>query len=324
MSLTYSLADWRQLMNDWTGWADVYLPVRTAAGWSWQPGAVDALDWLGLDYRPSDYPVKRWLLPARERLFSYSSDGGEVEVAEEVNLRPQIFVGLLPCDLTAIALLDRVYLAEPTDLWYQARRERTYLVGLTCSGPRDSACCCELLPTPTGSIADLFLTIENDQLSVEVGNSRGARLLGVSDSHRLAVEWGGPQGCDTSSLAATSVPLGYWEAQATTCLGCGACGLVCPTCLCYDLEDRTDADDQGGERWRTSDSCQLSHFALVAGGHDFRPTVTSRLQHRFRQKMEYLPERYGQVFCVGCGRCQRHCLAGHSMGDALRQRVPNV
>lgn len=321
MSQTYSLSAWQELLRSWTGWADVYLPVQTSQGWSWRLNAVDTVHWLQPDYRPTDYPVKRWLLPSRERLFSYSLANGAAEVDQNMHWRPQVYVGVLPCDLAALALLDRVYQAGGGDPWYQARRDQLYLVGLTCNGSRDAACCCDQLPQPSGNAADLMVMLDSGILSVEVVNPAGQELLDLIDSEAVSIGWYGPPPVASGPLAVVDIPTEHWAKQAETCLACGACSFVCPTCLCYDMDDQIQADGESGERWRTTDSCQLSGFALVAGGHNFRPTVASRLEHRFRQKLEYLPKRYGQAFCVGCGRCQRHCLAGHSMGDTLRQLV---
>jgi sulfhydrogenase subunit beta (sulfur reductase) len=56
------------------------------------------------------------------------------------------------------------------------------------------------------------------------------------------------------------------------------------------------------------DACTLEDFAKVAGGHNFRKTRGERLKHRFNRKFNYLTDRFGSLFCVGCGRCSRTCL----------------
>ena len=65
---------------------------------------------------------------------------------------------------------------------------------------------------------------------------------------------------------------------------------------------------QDGERRRRWDSCQLDEFARVAGGENFREHQAARLRHRFMRKGRYLIEKYGELGCVGCGRCARSCL----------------
>lgn len=52
----------------------------------------------------------------------------------------------------------------------------------------------------------------------------------------------------------------------------------------------------------------LPEFALVAGGENFRPNRTQRIRHRIYRKFKYQMQKYGEPFCVGCGRCSRACL----------------
>ena len=48
---------------------------------------------------------------------------------------------------------------------------------------------------------------------------------------------------------------------------------------------------------------------MVAPHENFRPERWQRLRHRFYRKYAYLFTRYGRVYCCGCGRCVRQCLA---------------
>ncbi|RKY18555.1 MAG: 4Fe-4S ferredoxin, partial [Planctomycetota bacterium] len=59
-------------------------------------------------------------------------------------------------------------------------------------------------------------------------------------------------------------------------------------------------------RW---DSCQLSTFTVVATGENFRKERESRVRHRMYRKYYWLAQRFGETFCVGCGRCGRYCVA---------------
>jgi sulfhydrogenase subunit beta (sulfur reductase) len=52
----------------------------------------------------------------------------------------------------------------------------------------------------------------------------------------------------------------------------------------------------------------LDEFARVAGGENFREHQAARLRHRFMRKGRYLMAKYGELGCVGCGRCARSCL----------------
>ena len=84
--------------------------------------------------------------------------------------------------------------------------------------------------------------------------------------------------------------------------------MVCPTCVCFDVRDKIALNQLTGERYRRWDSCMFDTFAKVASGENFRPTGTERLKHRLYRKGKYMLERWGELGCVGCGRCVHACL----------------
>jgi sulfite reductase subunit B len=101
----------------------------------------------------------------------------------------------------------------------------------------------------------------------------------------------------------------YWESRSETCLSCGSCVMVCPTCFCFDVQDDVALSLKEGERYRRWDGCMLVDFAKVGTGENFRHDKASRFRHRILRKGKYILERYGMVGCVGCGRCAIACLA---------------
>ena len=96
-----------------------------------------------------------------------------------------------------------------------------------------------------------------------------------------------------------------WDALSATCLGCGTCTFVCPTCQCYDIKDFNTGS--GVIRFRCWDSCMYSDFTKMAHGNN-RLTQKERFRQRFMHKLVYFPENNDGVFsCVGCGRCLAKC-----------------
>ena len=85
--------------------------------------------------------------------------------------------------------------------------------------------------------------------------------------------------------------------------------MVCPTCFCTTMEDRTDLTDTVAERVRRYDSCFSEAFAHVHGG-----TVRASLKSRYRQwlthKLSSWIDQFGTSGCVGCGRCITFCPVG--------------
>jgi len=85
------------------------------------------------------------------------------------------------------------------------------------------------------------------------------------------------------------------------------------------VQDEVDFALSVGTRTRTWDSCQLDEFAMVAGGHDFRPTRATRQRHRFMRKGVYQTDAYHLLGCVGCGRCAQACLVHITPVDTFNQ-----
>ena len=96
-----------------------------------------------------------------------------------------------------------------------------------------------------------------------------------------------------------------WEKLSESCLGCGTCTFVCPTCQCYDIKDFDTG--HGIKRYRTWDSCMYADFTKMAHGNS-RNAQMQRFRQRFMHKLVYFPDNNdGEFGCVGCGRCLSRC-----------------
>jgi len=282
---------------------------------------------LRLDYPITLQSPKEYFLPPEETLLRFKrGQPPEVEPVRQEHRR--VLFGVHPCDINATWLLDLAFSQDTLDTPYMERRERTLIVGLDCLKPCDEHSFCKSMGSleVTGGY-DLFLTDLGDAYAIEVGTEMGQELLDQYAQARPATEentarlnqvlsekW--PRFTQKLNLApedlAQILELTYesplWEELAQKCLGCGSCNLVCPTCYCFDVQDRLALDLQEGERVRRWDGCMLRDFTLVASGEIFREDRSARLRHRFYRKGKYMFEDYGRVGCVGCGRCVRACL----------------
>jgi sulfhydrogenase subunit beta (sulfur reductase) len=290
-------------------------------------GEIEDPAQLRLGYNTSILPPKKYLQPPDERLMTFTRTGKPV-VESVMDAPPTAILGIHTCDLHAIRVLDAAFSQGYPDAHYLRRREQTLLVGMECLEPCDEHSFCKSMGTLTiGNGFDLHLTDLGDGYAVDVGSDAGAELLGkYGSAHRateadmqrlnkvLGAKWPRfPYKLDfdvgeLSSLMSQSYDSPEWDALADICLACGQCTLVCPTCFCFNVYDEVDLNLQDGERRRRWDSCQLDEFAAVAGGENFREHQAARLRHRFMRKGRYLIEKYGELGCVGCGRCARSCL----------------
>lgn len=316
----------------------VFAPMEFEAGFFRFDRVEDVRD-VVWQYTTTTLPPKKVIFPQHDTLFRFSQENGKPTFEPVVDKTPRVILGVHPCDLAGIAMLDWAFSRDPVDEHYQARRNATILIGIDCHP--DEHCFCTQVGTdaPEGHF-DLFLTPIKNGFLVTVGTDTGQHFLETYAETREATpenmaEAGQYQKAKKSEITPQfqtdifNLPLTFqhgvnspvWSGMAKSCLSCGTCNLVCPTCFCFDVEDHMDIDGKGGVRQRTWDACHLTEFARVAGGHNFRAESNERLRHRFYRKYQYLMTLYGTPFCTGCGRCGRSCPVDINVVDTVNALV---
>jgi ferredoxin len=303
---------------------DYYLiaPVRNNNDVSFQP--VQSGSKVTLDYINTALSPKNAFFPQTETLFRFSRDDGQgvkIEPGTEAG-REQVIFGIRPCDARGLRLLDLAFDGQYKDSYYLNRREKTTLIGLACFNPYLTCFCPTFGIDPTsGDDVDILFSDIGDRYLAEASTDKGAALLerfakvftelrGDEEQLRKARKAGlvEMKRLDVSAIANEMAPLygsDYWDSIGMKCLGCGICTYLCPTCYCFDIADVNL--DEGGERFRCWDSCMFPEFTLMASGENPRPDRKARIQQRFFHKLQYFHARYGELACVGCGRCIRCC-----------------
>jgi sulfhydrogenase subunit beta (sulfur reductase) len=297
---------------------------------------VSSLEEMSLHYIPTILPPKKYYMPQHETLLKYDvSKGQEMEAVVEVE--ELVLFGVHTCDLAGIQCLNMVFSDRPKDLHYLIRKNHFTLIGLECNDYCDSYANCAMLRNhlPKGGY-DLFFTELADCYSVHVNTHRGDELV---DESGLFDEMDTQAENELEELRArkkeifkSEVAIRYqdiprlfdetfespvWEDVGNRCLSCGNCTNVCPTCYCFDVMDEPDLDLTKGRRVRIWDSCQNEVFAKVAGGESFRKERKDRKRHRFNRKFKYPMDRYRRIFCTGCGRCSRTCMAKIDLKETI-------
>ena len=301
-------------------------------------GNITAPGDLNLLHSSTHISPKQYLFPQRETLLRFSS--GECPAVEPVvEAEEQALFGVHPCDIYAIKLLDRVFAYGTADVNYLKRREKTIIIGIDCIP--DKYCFCKSINTLTvESGFDLFLHDIGTGFIVEIGTQKGKELLYKHTKTKKAsakeikkiAEFKNKKAemfITKLNAEASTLPLIYsgsynspvWEKIDKICYGCGSCNNVCPTCYCFDVRDEVKPNLKEGERYRVWDGCTLEDFAKVAGGHNFRKTRGERLRHRFNRKFQYQVDKFGGIFCVGCGRCSRTCLVNINIAEVTNELI---
>jgi ferredoxin len=281
---------------------------------------------LRLDYDVTILPPKKYFQPPRETLLKFDRKAGFESVFDN---RPFVLFGVHPYDMVAISQMDKLFTMDISDIQYITRREKATIVACDVqNASKDVFAGCMGTSSVDEGFDILITKIDNDYL-VDIRSEKG-RVLAESikdaedademsiklrklvwadnaellQKHKLNVR------CDIlPKLLDRSYEHPVWEEKSERCYSCGSCNLVCPTCYCFDVREDVEWNLQKGERYRVWDSCLLADFAVVAGKHNFRGKRADRYRHRYYRKGKYVPEKIGEVACVGCGRCITACTA---------------
>ena len=274
---------------------------------------------------------KRFLNPPDTQLYRIAADGKSFTVPERSapEVRYALF-GVRPCDLAALAILDKVLGEGPmADPDYVARRSRVFIVAVQCSRAAASCFCASMHTGPRAETGfDLALTEiagAEHRFFVEVGTPNGQGIL-ATVKHRAAEPADEEAARAVWSRTAASIERklhtnglrevlsagtenGAWQTAASPCLACGNCTMVCPTCFCCTFEDSADLSGLAAERRRTWDSCFSLSFSYIHGG-SVRSSLAARFRQRILHKLVWWHDQFGSSGCVGCGRCTTWCPAG--------------
>jgi sulfhydrogenase subunit beta (sulfur reductase) len=293
---------------------------------------LDGVSALRLDYDTTLLPPKKLFFPPEQTMMRFDVATNEF-VPEETPVPRRVLFGVHACDVNGLLLMDNVFDGAYSDPYYRALRDSTLVVGVSCT-PADT-CFCNAWNTDEANRGfDIFFTDLHDRYFVSAGSVKGAELLDRhvetreitdGDTAEFQRAMAGFKASFSATVNTDQLPLlldakfdsPIWEEFGERCLSCGACSMVCPTCYCFDVEDRLDADQRTGARVRVWDSCMFRDFAAVAHGQNFRSSRASRVKYRYYHKQWGYLSKFERVLCVGCGRCSRACLAGISPREVI-------
>lgn len=314
---------------------ELYLPVEKAGQTNyaaWTPEVKVDLDTL-----KTVKSAKDAFFPQSEGLYSVKKEGKKMSVEPQA-LKEQNFVvfGMKACDVKGVEVLDRVFLVDPVDTFYKARREHGTIVALACHEPEETCFCKVFGIDAADPMADVATWMIGEDLYWKALTEKGETLTELvkellTDAEEAPVE------DEKEAIHAIVEKLPYmnlslkgwngdaltekfnsplWEELYKPCLACGTCTFVCPTCQCYDIKDYTAGDTVS--RYRCWDSCMYSDFTMMAHGNN-RTSQMQRFRQRFMHKLVYYPANNdGMYSCVGCGRCVEKCPASLNIVKVIK------
>jgi formate hydrogenlyase subunit 6/NADH:ubiquinone oxidoreductase subunit I len=295
---------------------------------------VERFEEIDLDYQSTEHSAKTYFLPYKELLSSFNFTDGDWEQKIRYRIQPRAIIGLHACDINALLKLDKVFVRDrfPSP-YYVSRRRNTFVVGIDHMPGED--CFCKSVDADVVRHGfDLFLTDLGDRYFVAIDSDRGFNLLQKvkattvteADTQAYLAVRRKIAAAFKTHVEAESLPnlldiefeSSVWKQWGARCLSCGSCAMACPTCYCYGVTERVSMDFREGQKIKHLHSCNLLDFALVAGGHNFRPSAENRLKYRYYHQHRGFTEAYDEPKCVGCNRCGRVCLAGINPPEVIR------
>jgi sulfhydrogenase subunit beta (sulfur reductase) len=278
-------------------------------------------------------PAKKILFPPDEKLISY-------EINEEIKARPviesseKVLFGINAWDINGMNFLDRFFVTDFIDENYVERRKKLIVIGMD-SEPAET----NFSPSMGSDYAregfDLYLTELEDRYFIRVATARGDEILNkyaetenaliqdfkdynnYLDNYRKKFKLSVNIKDFYDNFELIYNDDAFWKRVAKNCYSCGSCNLACPTCFCFNVKDDIELNLKDGAKTREWDSCMLSEYGLVAGGHNFRPDKENRLKQRYRCKLKTFLDKFGRYACVGCGRCIEVCLAKINIAEDI-------
>jgi ferredoxin len=240
------------------------------------------------------------------------------------------------CDLAAHERLARARGERVPGRLGQAR----FIVAVACAVPADTCFCAAMGtgPEPDG-VYDVGLAELDDadghRFVAWARSSEGAERLRalelepapLDDLVAAAGELEASRTRQTRSIELEGLPGrllaaddARWAEAASTCLACGSCTSVCPSCGCTEDREELGLDGTSSHVRRWS-SCFDPEFGYVHGG-PLALSITERFRGFVTHKLATSTLEDGVADCVGCGRCVTWCPAGIDLPEVVRKVAP--
>jgi len=288
-------------------------------------------------------PLKAFFYEARKVVAENFKPG----IPEEEK-KPLCVVGVKACNLKGFKVHDFVFMeGDFKDPLYIQRRKKNLIISSDCTFALETCFCLAVdgKPYPQADF-DINLSPVTGGFVVNVGSDKGQAIIDSNstlfqqtteaqteemEKNRKAVtgevennlkQNGIPKQDMFKDIILKNYNSDIWKDEAKTCVECGACNTICPTCHCFLLYDQKSQDKMA--RLRIWDSCMIKDFAKVAAGVNPRSWLWMRLRNRFEKKFDFFPRVGGFYACTGCGRCISACPAKIDIRKVLKRLVEDA
>ncbi len=259
------------------------------------------------------FPPKKFFFEPLKEVFRFKNNK---IIPKKEEIKERVIFGIRLCDINALLKMKLIFGQNSS---FAKILEKTLVIGLACKKPEEH-CFCDSMELKDDGYDLMFYDVGHG-FHIEARTERGKNLVKHLKNHELTGWRRKKQTKVLKKLAVRRMPKfrdhAIWQEMAEKCLSCARCTLVCPTCFCFDMDDKMELNFNEGKRIIQWDSCQLKSFTRVAGDYVYRKERESRLKHRIYHKLDYFRKEHNEYMCVGCGRCIKACAAGIDMVEGV-------
>ncbi|MDP2173014.1 MAG: 4Fe-4S dicluster domain-containing protein [Candidatus Cloacimonadaceae bacterium] len=301
----------------------VFAPVKKENSTDFEEITVEKIGSIYYEGTTPSTPLKAFFFPVKENV-----------VATEQK-QARVILGVSNCDLAALDLLDNIYLGgDFMDHCYKENRDHTIIFGKDCDDLKETCHCTSYGLTPyCEKNCDISMSVSDGYCYLSPLSEKGETFLGqfkINDNEVfdcLPEKVIQKRTAMAANLQSQNINIPdekasrkgiekenkeLWKRHASTCVSCGACSMICPTCHCFLLIDLKDF-----EKVKNWDACQFAGFSRVAAGEDPLMKLYDRLKFRYLCKFVYKPDMFNALACTGCGRCIDACIGKINKNEVI-------
>ncbi len=278
-------ASYNTLIENLLGEIQVYAPVKK--GKHVYYNRIQSVSEMNTEDLLPVLSPKSLLFPPVETLFTYEKkqDGVTISNAAVEDYPERVVFGVRPCDARGLAILRQTFVQEPVDQLFEARFNKTTLIGLSCATADEACFCGNRAGDTTGS--DILLTqVSNGDYLAEIITEKGQRLM-----ERHADLFETPSALpDKAAFVATVRGLG--DSANPSSSGQPKAG--------QPNADQSNADQSNADQPNTDQS--------NAGNQPNEPLfIIKDLPERLKALFESKAFEQQSLACIGCGTCTYVC-----------------
>lgn len=144
-------------------------------------GCYDGVKEFDLDTLKTVKSPKDLFFPQSENMMKFRAEGKKIDIIDiRSEKEPFVLFGVKACDFKAFSVLDNVFLGEPVDTYYKARREAGIIFTLACGKPQESCFCTVFGIDATNPLGDATCWIDKDYLYVTANTEKGEQVLALA------------------------------------------------------------------------------------------------------------------------------------------------